>query len=173
LHLNTFNSLSKPHLKILRHNRDNWREEVMGLQVMVLTYPVLIHRVSIKSVKMNDKKGMFELLRFENRHWAITKWSTINGSKDTRRARRMGSLSLSDFEIPEGTNATIKAGTIAWYHGLHPTKKCDNAQRLCWRASGHNNGPRQGPRCPQTLPTRRSAQEGHYLLGQHGLAYRP
>lgn len=42
--------------------------------------------------------------------------------KRYKEGRKDGSL-IIDFETPEGANAIIKAGTIAYYHGLSPDKE--------------------------------------------------
>src|SRR5204862_411988 len=46
--------------------------------------------------------------------------------KKYKENQRDGSL-IVDCETPEGANAIIKAGTLAWHHGLRVTKKCDPA----------------------------------------------
>ena len=112
--------------EILRHNRDSWREEVAkGMEVIVPTFPVLVHGVPIKSVNLDKKEEMFELLRFENKQaMGNHKMADARWLKKYKEGQRDGSI-IIDCETPEGANAIIKAGTLAWAHGLRPTKKCD------------------------------------------------
>jgi len=94
---------------------------------MIPTYPVLIHGVPIKSVNMDNKKESLELLRLENRQTiGDHKITDCRWLKKYKEEQKDGSL-IIECETPEGANAIIKAGTLAWHHGLRQTKKCDAA----------------------------------------------
>jgi hypothetical protein len=74
---------------------------------------------------MDDKMAFFDQLRFENRqalgdHKVVDSrwyWKYRDGQKN-------GSL-IVDCETPEGANALIKAGTLAWCHGLRVVRRHD------------------------------------------------
>ena len=92
--------------EILRQNRDEWREQVMtGLQVIIPTYPVLVHGIPIKSVDMDNKKETLELLRLENKQTIGNhKITDCRWLKKYKQEQKDGSL-IIECETPEGANA--------------------------------------------------------------------
>ena len=146
----------------LRRNRDAWKEQVAkGLEVMMPTYPVLIHGIPINSWNMDKKKEMFERLSFENTQalgghkLAGARW--LKKYKDNQRD---GSI-IIDCETPEGANAIIKAGTLAWHHGLRMTKKCDPACQFLRCLKCYRYGKCKGTYCTNNETCGKCSSQDH------------
>lgn len=110
----------------LRYNREAWQEEVAnGAEVMVPVYPVVIHGVPIKSIDLGNKTDVFYQLRFENRQ-ALGEHKIVDCRwyRRYKEGQKDGSL-IVDCETLEGANAIIKAGTLAWAHGLRVVRRHD------------------------------------------------
>jgi hypothetical protein len=112
--------------EILRYNREAWQQEVdPNAEVMVPMYPVVMHGVPLKSVDMGDKAAFFTQLRFENRQTlGDHRVTDCRWYRKYKEEQRDGSL-IVDCETPEGANALIKAGTMAWGHGLRVVRRHD------------------------------------------------
>lgn len=110
----------------LRIHRAAWAPLFAGdMEVMVPTYPVLVHAVPIKSIDLTRKDELFQLFSIENPE-TIGNHRLIDARwlKRYKEGQRDGSL-IIDCETPEGANALIRAGRVVWRGGLKLTKKCD------------------------------------------------
>lgn len=148
--------------EILRHNRDYWKGEVAGgLEVVVPTFPVLLHGIPIKSWDMGNKKEMTELLRFENKQ-VLGNHRLVDARwlKKYKEYQRDGSL-IIDCETPEGANAIVKAGTLAWHHGLRPTKKCDPTCQFLRCLKCYRYGKCKGTYCTNNETCGKCASKEH------------
>lgn len=150
----------------LRYNREAWQEEVAnGAEVMVPVYPVVIHGVPIKSIDLGNKTDVFYQLRFENRQ-ALGEHKIVDCRwyRRYKEGQKDGSL-IVDCETPEGANAIIKAGTLAWAHGLRVVRRHDPTCQFtrclkcyqygkckgtfCTNVRLAANAPQPSQRCPQ------------------------
>ncbi len=148
--------------EILRYNREEWQREVIdGAEVVVPVYPVVIHGVPLRSVDLGNKTAVFDQLRFENRQ-ALRDHRLVDCRwyRRYKEGQRDGSL-IIDCETPEGANALIKAGTLAWAHGLRMVRRYDATSQFTRCLKCYTYGKCKGTFCTNSETCGKCASVEH------------
>lgn len=146
----------------LRIHREEWQFQVSGeAEVMLPVYPVVMHGVPIQSVRVGDKQRFIDQLKVENQQ--IMTQDMVSDCRWYRKYKddkKDGSL-IIDCKTPEGANAIIKEGTLAWSHGLRPVRRHDPTSQFTRCLKCYQYGKCKGTFCTNSETCGKCASVEH------------